>query len=90
MSRIYRKPPLIEALCEFQFVEEEWDWTIPGLIYQELKDRFPQKRQAQVVEFEVQATPPQLSQRVKGGPGRMQFLRTDERRWFRLVPIFLP
>lgn len=78
MSRVYRKPPLIEALCEFQFVEEGWDWTIPGLIYQELKDRFPQKRQAQVVEFEVQAEPSQLSQRMTGGPGRMQFLRADE------------
>ena len=89
MSRIYRKPPLIEALCEFQFVEEEWDWTIPGLIYQELKDRFPQKRQAQVVEFEVQATPPQLSQRVKGGPGRMQFRRADESALVQVGPNLL-
>ncbi len=89
MSRVYRKPPLIEALCEFQFVEEGWDWTIPGLIYQELKDRFPQKRQAQVVEFEVQAEPPQFSQRVKGGPSRMQFLRSDESALIQVGPNLL-
>lgn len=89
MSRVYRKPPLIEALCEFQFVGEEWDWTIPGLIYQELKDRFPQKRQAQVVEFEVQAEHPQFSQRVKGGPGRMQFLRADESALVQVGPNLL-
>lgn len=89
MSRIYRKPPLIEALCEFQFVEEGWDWTIPGLIYRELKDRFPQKRQAQVVEFEVQAEPSQFSQRVKGGPGWMQFLRSDESALVQVGPNLL-
>jgi uncharacterized protein (TIGR04255 family) len=89
MSRVYRKPPIIEALCEFQFVEEGWDWTIPGLIYQELKDRFPQKRQAQVVEFEVQAELPQFSQRMKGGPGRMQFLRADESALVQIGPNLL-
>ena len=89
MSRVYRKPPIIEALCEFHFVEEGWDWTIPGLIYQELKDRFPQKRQAQVVEFEVQAEPPQFSQRMKGGPGRMQFLRADQSALVQVGPNLL-
>lgn len=89
MSRIYRKPPLIEALCEFQFAEEGWDWTIPGLIYQELKERFPQKRNAPVVEFEVQAKPLELSQRMKGGQGRMQFLRADESALVQVGPNLL-
>ena len=41
MSRVYRYSPLVEALCEFQFAEGEWDWTVPGLMYQEIKETFP-------------------------------------------------
>jgi hypothetical protein len=44
---------LIEALCEFQFADGEWDWTIPGLVYQQIKHEFPIKRQAPTEEFEV-------------------------------------
>ena len=43
MSRVYRHPPLVEALCEFQFAEGDWDWTVPGLMYQEIKDDIPHK-----------------------------------------------
>lgn len=89
MSRIYKRPPLIEALCEFQFVGDQWDWTMPGLIYQKICDQFPQKRQTQFVEFELQAEPEQLSQRVKGGAGRMQFLRSDESALVQVGPNLL-
>ena len=78
MSRRYQKPPLIEALCEFQFTGEEWDWTIPGLIYQEIKGEYPKKKQANIVQFEVQAQADEVSQRVRGGGARMQFFSADE------------
>lgn len=89
MSRLYQKPPLIEALCEFQFADGEWDWTIPGLVYQQIKEQFPIKRQAPTVEFEVQADPDQISQRLKGGLGRMQFLRIDETALVQVGPQLL-
>ncbi len=89
MSRLYQKPPLIEALCEFQFADGEWDWTIPGLVYQQIKDQFPTKRQASTVEFEVQADPDQISQRMKGGLGRMQFVREDETALVQVGPQLL-
>jgi uncharacterized protein (TIGR04255 family) len=91
VSRLYQKPPLIEALCEFQFADadSEWDWTIPGLVYQQIKEQFPIKRHAPTVEFEVQAEPDQVSQRLKGGLGRMQFLRTDKTALVQVGPQLL-
>lgn len=36
--RKYKNPPIVEALCEFRFVpSDEWNLTVPGLIFQELK-----------------------------------------------------
>lgn len=48
MGKRYKKSPLIEALCEFQFDQDSaWDFTLPGLIYEDLKDIFPQRQQLQ-------------------------------------------
>jgi uncharacterized protein (TIGR04255 family) len=44
MPKKYNKPPIIEAVCEFRFSGgSKWDLTIPGLIYDLVKDEFPQK-----------------------------------------------
>lgn len=81
MPRTYRNPPLVEAACEFRFKSEHpWDWTIPGIIYERIRDKFPVKRQQAGLEITL-------------GPGegtlvpvpipptainRMQFVREDE------------
>ncbi len=89
MSRIYQNPPLVEALCEFQFVEDEWDWTIPGLIYQDIQARFPQKRQTKVVEFAMEADAAQFNQRIQRTTNRMQFVRADETAMVQVGPNLL-
>ena len=89
MSRIYKSPPLVEALCEFQFASENWDWTIPGLIYQEIQTRFPQKRQLNRVEFEIAALQGHLSQQVKGNADRMHFLNPDNTALVQVGPDLL-
>lgn len=89
MSRKYLNPPLIEALCEFQFTGEAWDWTIPGLIYQEIQQDFPIKRQAPTIEFEIQTSASEINQRTKGGPGKMQFVRADETALVQVGPHLL-
>jgi uncharacterized protein (TIGR04255 family) len=44
MPKKYEKPPIIEAVCEFRFSgKSKWDLTIPGLIYDSVKDEYPQK-----------------------------------------------
>ncbi len=89
MSRVYQNPPLVEALCEFQFVEDEWDWTIPGLIYQDIQAKFPQKRQTKVVEFAMEAGDTQFNQRIQGTTTRMQFVRDDEAAMVQVGPNLL-
>ncbi|RMH08650.1 MAG: hypothetical protein D6704_02710 [Nitrospirae bacterium] len=44
-ERRYRKPPVIEALCEIYFAGSSWDETIPGAFYQQIKDDYPKKQQ---------------------------------------------
>lgn len=49
MSKKYKTPPIVEALCEFQFVDTgldaPWDITLIGLIYDKLRNFFPRKEQ---------------------------------------------
>ncbi|HEX9722509.1 MAG TPA: TIGR04255 family protein [Candidatus Paceibacterota bacterium] len=52
MNKTYANPPVIEAVCEFRFdPASEWDPTIPGLLYDELKNDFPVKKSAKIQEF---------------------------------------
>ncbi|MDX1251745.1 MAG: TIGR04255 family protein [Gammaproteobacteria bacterium] len=51
-DRRYKKPPVIEALCEVYFVNSAWDDAIPGQFYDRMKDRFPAKRQQEIHEAE--------------------------------------
>jgi len=55
MPRIYSKPPVVEAVCEFRFIgpAEPWDWTIPGLLYERVKETFPVKMEVRSVEVTV-------------------------------------
>lgn len=53
MPRIYKKPPLIEALCEIKFVDTEGDFTSWGDFYQKIKESYPIKSElASGVEFQ--------------------------------------
>jgi len=89
MSRIYKSPPVVEALCEFQFSSESWDWTIPGLIFQEIKDKFPQKRQVNRVEFAMAAFQDKVSQQLKGSADRMHFLNNEKTALVQVGPDLL-
>ena len=54
MARTYNKPPLIEAVCDFRFSSSQpWDWTIPGLFYEQIRERFPIKEQLNAIETVV-------------------------------------
>lgn len=52
MNKIYSKSPIKEAICQFKFHnKKEWDWTIPGIIYQKIKRNYPVKRQLTAFGF---------------------------------------
>ena len=57
MSRRYKNPPVIEALCDFRFVPSKpWDMTFPGLFYNEIKKQFPEKEEETGFEFSFRST----------------------------------
>ncbi len=79
MGRKYRNPPIIEALCEFRFEPSApWDLAIPGLVYEKVRDTFPQRRQVKVLEANISGGPDGIEQQIKRAD-RMQFLREDEK-----------
>lgn len=47
MPRVYERAPIAEAICEFRFPDEmEWDATIPGVLWEALRDRYPNRATA--------------------------------------------
>ncbi len=74
--RQYANPPLVEAICEFQFLPgSPWDATVLGLVYERVKGEFPQK---------AQLPPPLFNLTIGASPqagaapaSRMQFRRAD-------------
>jgi uncharacterized protein (TIGR04255 family) len=89
MSRKYRNPPIVEALCEFRFEPgAPWDMAIPGLVYERIRDNFPKRRQVKSFEVSVAAGPEGIGQQVLTAD-RMQFLREDEKALIQVGPNLL-
>jgi uncharacterized protein (TIGR04255 family) len=80
MGKKYKNPPIVEALCEFQFVPSQpWDITIAGILYERIKDKFPLKQQQ--VGFGVALQPKEggvFEQKIELSPPRMQFFSNDK------------
>ena len=78
MGRKYKKPPVVEALCELFFEGSEWDDTVMGRFYDRVKEKFPQRRQVDLPEaqftFSNQGRSAAGIQRL---PPQMQFLSED-------------
>jgi uncharacterized protein (TIGR04255 family) len=89
MGKIYRNPPIVEALCEFHFEPgTPWDMTIPGLVYERIRDSFPKRRQAKIFEVAVGTVPEGIGQQLLT-TDRMQFLREDEKAVVQVGPNLL-
>src|SRR5947209_7499109 len=81
MTKRYSNPPLVEVLCEFQFVADAaWDLTLLGQIYDKLKDFFPKKLQLPL-NFAVA-----INSQINGQTGTapmiplVRFLDSDEKK----------
>lgn len=78
MGRIYRNPPLVEALCEFHFDESRpWDVTVFGHYYDRVRDEFPDKRQQPQVAMSLQRHEGGVRGEFRDSGVRAQFLRSD-------------
>lgn len=79
MALRYQKPPLVEALCEVRFASSEerrWDWKIPDLLHERIRDRFPAKSARYVIDLPT-AGPVQLSPEGHA-PECLQLVSADE------------
>lgn len=60
MAAITKVTRSTESLCEIFFVpQEEWDMTIPGIVYQGIKEKFPTKKQEVGGGFDT-GSPPRI------------------------------
>lgn len=82
----------MEALIEFKFASEsEWDWTIPGMFYTVVKEKFPKRREGRVFAIRVDLddkgvpsiAPPEAENK------KLMFLSNDEKTLVQLAPNLL-
>ncbi|MGQ9571149.1 MAG: TIGR04255 family protein [Thermodesulfovibrionales bacterium] len=79
MGRKYKNPPVVEALCEFQFIPSQlWDITIPGLIYERVKDNFPDKQEQMSLSVQFHPTERGFEHKAEIAPPRVQFYKKDK------------
>jgi len=89
MGRRYENPPIVEALCEFQFEPDSpWDLVMPGLVYEKVRDTFSKRRQVKQLAVGISAGPEGVEQQVRT-TDRMQFLREDEKAFVQVGPHLL-
>jgi uncharacterized protein (TIGR04255 family) len=51
---IYNNSPIIESICEFRFTEDtNWDITVPGLIFEDVRTEYPYKEQRTTQEISL-------------------------------------
>jgi uncharacterized protein (TIGR04255 family) len=80
MAQALKNPPLIEAVCEFRFAPgSEWDWTIPGRLYDKIKREFPERSELHRIGVAVRHRPNDRSAPalIEAGPDRIQLKRPD-------------
>ncbi len=78
VRRKYKKSPIIEALCEIHFSESQTDSTLPGLLYEQIKDKYPLKEQISQNSFEIQFEQSGISsQKILQTP-MMRFFNQDK------------
>lgn len=91
MSRKYANPPLLEAVCEFRFTPDTpWDMTIPGLVYEKLRDAFPTREQRLMQEVdELIQGPEGFQQQIRMMSERTLLFAEDKKTFVQVGPRLL-
>jgi uncharacterized protein (TIGR04255 family) len=87
--RRYQHDPLGEVMCEFRLAPEvPWDPTIPGLIYERLREEFPEKRERLAQETQIIQTPHGFQQEIRSAEMAV-FSQQDGRTIVQVAPRLL-
>lgn len=74
----YTNPPITEVICEFRFTPDtEWDITVPGLMYSDIKDTFPKKDNRVIQNVEIPSQGSDKKEVVVQQSNRAVFLTED-------------
>lgn len=88
MVRTYRKPPVVEAVCEFRFTSTQaWDLTIPGLLFKEVGDAFPILEQSAVIQVAINPSVPPVA--VTPPQPSVRFLTPEQTELIQVAPFML-
>ena len=90
MALRYLKPPLIEALCGVWFAsteERRWDWAIPGMLYERIRNRFPTRREQHAIAIPLAGSAPLGT--ATHSIERLQFMSGDETTMVQVGPDLL-
>lgn len=88
-ERRYRKPPVLETLCEIYFADSAWDDTVPGAFYERVKNDFPQKRRREIQQAEIALGPAEAKAGVRRLPPWMQFVSESGDRMIQIAENLL-
>lgn len=85
----YIRSPIVEAICEFHFSPGiEWDDTIPGLIYEELRGEFPKRKQVKTYEVGLDIEKEGIQQNVIA-TDRVQFIQESDSVTIQISPNYV-
>ena len=86
----YTNPPVIEVVCEFRFTPDtEWDATVPGLMYSDIKDKFPKKDQRITQNIEIPSHNHEMKEVKVQQSKRVVFLTEDGKTQIQIAPRLL-
>jgi len=79
VTKHYKNPPISEVVCEFQFGQDSfWDFTVPGLVYEKVRNTFPNRSQIARVTMGIAANEGEIGPQFGAIP-IMRFTRKDEK-----------
>jgi uncharacterized protein (TIGR04255 family) len=75
--KIYKNPPLIEALCEVYFSETQNDLTLFGKFEDSVREDYPEKRELKNIGFEENFSPENFHSKQIDNGLMMRFSKSD-------------
>lgn len=90
MNKKYKKPPIQEVVVEFKFIPGlKWDMTMPGLIYEKVRNDFPERKEQKGIGLQFQKTEKGFAHKVIPAPPRIQFYKKDKTALLQVAPNML-
>jgi uncharacterized protein (TIGR04255 family) len=90
LPKRYEHPPVVEAACEFRFdPASPWDLAMPGLMYEQLLDRFPQRESAVGVETTIGVGPEGVTTQQMSKQERLHLRSADGATTLQLAQNYL-